>query len=264
MVTGNLISLCLEEQAFAQAESLLKEALIPELPMQTVAQRWLWRERARLALVQGDADLSLHITDRLLASTANMKSGDMGVIPSLAKLRGEALAALQRWSEAEAMLHSAQAAAQGQDTPRLLWRIEVALGKLYQAQGRRTQAVQAFATARTVVEAMAATVPDPHLRDHFLLQVTALLPQRPPASPLQVTKQTFGGLTRRERDVAVQIAQGRSNHDIAETLFLSERTVETYVSNILAKLSFTSRTQIATWAVEIGLAKSENKRESSA
>jgi DNA-binding NarL/FixJ family response regulator len=257
MMTGNLISLCLEEQAFAQAESLLKEALTPELPMQTLAQRGIWRGRAELALAQKAPDLASQIVDRLLASAANMESREVGVIPSLAKLQGKTLAALQRWSEAEAMLQSAQAAAQGQNTPRLIWRIDVALGELYQAQRRRAQAAQAFAAAHSVVEAIAATVPDPQLRAHFLRQATALIPQPPPASPLQVTKQTFGGLTRRERDVAVQIAQGQSNRAIAETLFLSERTVETYVSNILAKLSFTARTQIAAWAVEVGLAKRE-------
>jgi DNA-binding CsgD family transcriptional regulator len=56
---------------------------------------------------------------------------------------------------------------------------------------------------------------------------------------------TIDHLTRREREVAALVAQGRSNREIAEQLFLSERTVETHVSRILNKLDLTSRTQLA-------------------
>lgn len=63
----------------------------------------------------------------------------------------------------------------------------------------------------------------------------------------------FGGLTAREREVAALIAQGSSNSAIAAQLVLSERTIETHVTNILAKLGFTSRSQVAAWAVEVGI-----------
>lgn len=68
-------------------------------------------------------------------------------------------------------------------------------------------------------------------------------------------KQSPGGLTPREREIAVLIAQGKSNRGIAEQLVLSERTVENHIGNILSKLHFHSRTQIATWAVDHGLGK---------
>jgi len=66
--------------------------------------------------------------------------------------------------------------------------------------------------------------------------------------------ETFGGLTARERQVAGLIAHGQSNRKIAEALVVSVKTVETYVTRILGKLGFDSRVQIATWAVEKGLA----------
>jgi DNA-binding CsgD family transcriptional regulator/tetratricopeptide (TPR) repeat protein len=63
------------------------------------------------------------------------------------------------------------------------------------------------------------------------------------------------GLTGREREVAVLIAQGKTNADIAAELFLSKRTVETHASHILSKLGFSSRAQIVRWALDHGLTK---------
>lgn len=58
---------------------------------------------------------------------------------------------------------------------------------------------------------------------------------------------TAGKLSRRETEVAALVADGLSNRDIAERLFLSERTVEGHVQHILRKLDVRSRTRIATW-----------------
>jgi DNA-binding NarL/FixJ family response regulator len=52
----------------------------------------------------------------------------------------------------------------------------------------------------------------------------------------------------------VLVAQGKANKEIAGELVISERTARTHVSNILAKLGLSSRTQAALWAVREGLA----------
>jgi DNA-binding NarL/FixJ family response regulator len=62
-------------------------------------------------------------------------------------------------------------------------------------------------------------------------------------------------LTDRERDVLRLLGQGMSNKEIGSTLFITERTARTYVSNILGKLGLASRTQAALWAVEHKLAE---------
>ena len=54
-------------------------------------------------------------------------------------------------------------------------------------------------------------------------------------------------LTSREHQIAVMVASGHSNNAIADELSLSPATAARHVTNILAKLGFTSRTQIATW-----------------
>jgi DNA-binding CsgD family transcriptional regulator len=55
-------------------------------------------------------------------------------------------------------------------------------------------------------------------------------------------------LSEREREVLALVAQGSSNSQIAERLFISERTVKSHVGSILAKLEMTDRTQAAVFA----------------
>jgi non-specific serine/threonine protein kinase len=57
-------------------------------------------------------------------------------------------------------------------------------------------------------------------------------------------------LTGREREVAMLIARGLSNRQIAETLVIAERTVTNHVEHIFDKLGFRSRAQVATWITE--------------
>jgi non-specific serine/threonine protein kinase len=62
------------------------------------------------------------------------------------------------------------------------------------------------------------------------------------------------GLTRREREVATLIAEGLSNREIAARLVVAQRTAEGHVENILSKLGFTSRAQVAGWLAAQGQA----------
>lgn len=61
-------------------------------------------------------------------------------------------------------------------------------------------------------------------------------------------------LTAREMEILKHVAQGLTNDEIAERLVVSERTVRTHVSNILAKLQLANRTQAALYALKEGIA----------
>ncbi|WP_026565714.1 response regulator [Bacillus sp. UNC41MFS5] len=63
-------------------------------------------------------------------------------------------------------------------------------------------------------------------------------------------KNLLDELTKRELDVLKEIAKGKSNKEIAAALFITEKTVKTHVSNILAKLELADRTQAALYAVK--------------
>jgi NarL family two-component system response regulator LiaR len=60
-------------------------------------------------------------------------------------------------------------------------------------------------------------------------------------------------LTEREVEVLRLIARGMNNHEIAQEMVISEKTVKTHVSNILGKLGVEDRTQAAIWALKHGL-----------
>jgi len=66
------------------------------------------------------------------------------------------------------------------------------------------------------------------------------------------SKRSFETLTDRERDVLSLLSQGMTNKDIAQSLFLSVRTIEAHLRNIYSKLDVNSRTEAVLWAVQHG------------
>ena len=90
----------------------------------------------------------------------------------------------------------------------------------------------------------------PNITRKLMAQVAAQTTSSPAvtsaAAPLQ-------DLTSRELDIVRLVAQGRSNHEIAQNLVISEKTVKTHVSHILGKLDLADRTQLAIYAIKHGL-----------
>jgi predicted ATPase/DNA-binding CsgD family transcriptional regulator len=92
-----------------------------------------------------------------------------------------------------------------------------------------------------------ATFHDAFTHGRNLTYEAALAFAREEPTPPTSTPSVATPLTPRERQVAGLISEGLSNKEIAARLVISQRTAETHVENILTKLGFTSRTQVAAW-----------------
>ena len=196
----------------------------------------------------GWVDLLQHNFTRMrerLAESLDIRrdSGDLGGIAWCLEKLAEA-ACLEGWPQRAARLFGAAAALRarlnaamdGADLPHYERQLAAVRGRL---------APDAFAAAwaegsgLTVEQAIGEALSKPPAAGE-------------PLPPGATADDRWGGLPARERQVAALIAQGRSNREIAETMVISVKTVETYVTRILNKLGYDSRVQIATWAVEKG------------
>jgi predicted ATPase/DNA-binding CsgD family transcriptional regulator len=120
-------------------------------------------------------------------------------------------------------------------------------------EGRTMPLEQAIAYALETKDALPIDVKLPQPKQVDASPSGAL--SSPSLTPHRALKQLYGGLTAREREVAHLVAQGKSNRAIADELVVGVSTVEAHITHILTKLGFSSRAQIAVWAVDRGLAQ---------
>jgi tetratricopeptide (TPR) repeat protein len=175
-VSGALAGACLMLDDLKSAQVCLETVISPQTPMDTLGRRYCWVRRAKLALSQDDPVLALDIADRLIATAPGMSPER--VITFLWKLKAEALAANGRTENALSLLLSAIENAQAAGERFLLWRIHASLGGLYHTMGRQEAAENEFLAARTLIDELAATVPDETLKDKFRQGAYSIL--RPP------------------------------------------------------------------------------------
>ena len=259
--TSYLAFAYLSQGKVSEAEALLKEVIPSDHKPRDVPERrmaWAWGETM---LAKGDPETALQIAEHLIESIPapsaplSFPNGRTEPVPALLKLKGEALIALKRFDQAECELEEGKRGAIERGVRPLLWQIDAVIGKLHQRLKRREEAEREFAAAGEIIRALTATIDEAPLREGFRRAAMERLPKERLVSPRRAAKKEFGGLTEREREVVALVAAGRSNPEIAAALVISERTVTTHVSNILSKLGYTSRAQIAAWAAEKRLVK---------
>jgi DNA-binding NarL/FixJ family response regulator len=109
------------------------------------------------------------------------------------------------------------------------------------------------AAIRTVARGDA--VVSPRITRRLLEEYAHQLPDgsHPPAASEAGEHPALAGLTEREREVLLAVADGLSNAEIAERLFVSEATVKSHVGRLLAKLGLRDRVQAAVFAYQSGL-----------
>jgi DNA-binding CsgD family transcriptional regulator len=170
------------------------------------------------------AALAAHVDMPLLGALAAHADGAVRLRDGDA--RG-AIAALRRalatWHELEVPYEAA--------------RTRVLIGLACRALGDQETAELEFDAARVAFEALGAA-PD-------LARLDRLVPS-PASDP--------AGLSTREREVLTYLASGKTNREIAEALFIAERTVARHVANIFTKLGVSSRSAATAWAYEHRLA----------
>lgn len=99
---------------------------------------------------------------------------------------------------------------------------------------------------------------DPAIAHKVLREFNRLTPSHTPptaAIPTAPEVPVLAELTDRELGILQELARGKNNREIADTLFLAEGTVKNYVSTIIAKLHANDRTQAAILALKQGLAR---------
>lgn len=101
-----------------------------------------------------------------------------------------------------------------------------------------------------IVAAGGAYLP-PRLLQELFREVARLLSKK------EDPKDGWDALSKRERQVLSLVAEGQTNPEIAENLFISPRTVKNHVSNILHKLDLPDRTQAALLAHKMGLIEND-------
>jgi predicted ATPase/DNA-binding CsgD family transcriptional regulator len=256
-VTGFLASALVRSGQLTEAAATLEAGRPSNASFVTMGERHSWAAQVELHLAQNQPEQALIILEQLRAALPN---APLHHIPRLAHLHAQTLWALGHPAQAETALQAALAAAQDQGAPQWQWRIHATHAHWYAGQRRWAQAETAITTGKKILEMCAASLSEGPVRQNFLSRAAEFFPTLPKASARQKAKQQFGGLTAREREIAAQVAHGKTNRAIAEALVVSERTVEKHIENIMGKLGVETRVQVAAWALARGLLPSPTGR----
>ena len=256
IISGSLAVTAIAQGDLARAGEVLAGTLGPDLPMATVMQRGCWSARAELALAEGHAAEALHMADarsrRRTTASATARAASHGWRNCAARRCWRCVARTRPGLRCRRRGRAPIATASGRSAGASMasWP-DFAL-----SQRRGADAAAALAEARRTVAELADDAPD-EMRATFLAGAEAALPRPRPPTTLRLAKAAYGGLTAREREVAALIAQGRTNRQIAQRLAIGEATIATHVGHILTKLDLATRAEVAAWAVERGLRRSD-------
>jgi DNA-binding CsgD family transcriptional regulator/tetratricopeptide (TPR) repeat protein len=253
--TSYLASVYLLEERPTDAKALL--ASLPRLPEQwgpiLLAVR---TAEIEVALAEADGRQALLLGEgvRRLAQHPEKLMGMVAYDYSrFLRMYGQALTLAGRLEEAETALYTAQKMMAKLDILTELWRIKGAQARLYKAAHRWRERGAARAEARKLVQQLANSIPGEALRRSFLEGALEEISGEASPHRIQAAGELFDTLTPRQREVVAEVALGKTNAEIAEALSITTKTVEAHVSRILTRLAFSSRSQIAAWAVEHGL-----------
>jgi DNA-binding CsgD family transcriptional regulator len=211
----------------------------------SAAERRLQWARAELALLRRDGLAARAIVDALLE---RLPGDPRAPVPQVLLLRGAALVLERRHASAVQVLERARGAAMASGGIGLMLRIHAALSTALASSGRADDAHLATSRMHELRDELLARAAEVGREESCRTGLERVLAAPGRVALRKREADRFAGLTRREREVASLIGKGATNAEIAKTLYVSPRTVETHVENILAKLPAKSRVEIAVWA----------------
>lgn len=206
----------------------------------TATARVAWRLRRRAE--PGDRELAEELAEVLLGLLARedwpaSPMGELARHASRGFLEEDPERALAHWGRALPLAARTKGAA----------RSECLYGAFWAAHGAGEAE-----RARELLEQTEALLAE--LDVHVVRQEVAQMREVLPADPVPKAAAALpAGLTRRELEVLVQVAEGLSNREVGESLFISAKTVSVHLSNLMGKLGVGNRTAAVARARELGL-----------
>jgi DNA-binding CsgD family transcriptional regulator len=190
--------------------------------------RWWSADHAELLLERGQREEAIRLIDTWEADAARV--GRSWVLAQVARCRGLVAASDGRPDRAATLLEQAVAAHEAVGDPYGRARALLALGVVLRRERQKRASRDAIGAALAGFEQLGAATWVERARNEL-------------GSIGGRTRET--GLTTAERRVAALVADGRTNREVAATLFLGERTVASHLTHIYAKLGVRSRTELA-------------------
>ena len=185
----------------------------------------------------GDADLAQTVYEATLPfARLNVSAGGSGLYGSVSRYLGMLATTLGRWDDASMHFEDGIELEGRMTAPPFLARSRIAYAEMLIKRGRDAD----LHRARPLLDAALAASRELGMKpweERASMLISALAARGVADHPL----------SSREMEVAVLVAEGLSNREIATRLHLSERTAESHVKNICDKLGFNSRSQVAVW-----------------
>jgi DNA-binding NarL/FixJ family response regulator len=198
-----------------------------------LARARLLAAQVEIAIAAGDPATASVAADELDAVAWTYRSA--GLQATAKRSRGSILLATGRTEEALSILRSACSGWTELEAPYDCAKVRVLLARAYRQLGDIDSSERELDAARSAFEELGAELDAREAAGEH----RASLPN---------------GLTEREGEVLALVAAGSTNRQIADELFLSQKTVARHVSNIFTKLDVTTRTAAARFAFEHGIA----------
>ncbi len=247
---GLLASALIQLGRLDEADVLLSPHIDRSAPLSMVSARLCWYACAELLLARERGSEALQTVDHLIAS---IPAGPGPVSPYLTWLRGEILVACGESTHAERQLKRSLGDAVLLGLPLIHWRILAAQCRLFWAQGRDAEAKTVGRDALMIVDQLADQLDDEEMREALLTNARKQIPAGASLRSAQVSLTDNAGLTRRELEVLRVVAEGLTDAEAGERLYIATRTVSQHLRSVYNKLGVNNRTAAVRVAFEQGI-----------